>query len=98
MEVLLNPPRGSPSYAFYSPMDAGTPPGHAPRLASAEEQARIGEVRQMQAKIHQRLGSRLEPNKDDMMAILMEYGAGWDENLSTYQMAINTMDQGVLPP
>ncbi len=97
MQVLLNPPRGSPSYAFHASMDVGAPT-YDPRPATPDEQICIDQVREMQAKVRGRLGNRLEPAKDDMMAILMQYGANWDQMLSTYTVAVNTMNQGVTPP
>lgn len=48
MEVLLNPPHGSPSYAVNVLLDNGGP-SWSPRPASDEEQTRIGEIRAIQA-------------------------------------------------
>ncbi|EME81186.1 uncharacterized protein MYCFIDRAFT_204223 [Pseudocercospora fijiensis CIRAD86] len=56
LEVLLNPPRGSPSYAISAQLDAGGPTW-SPRPATPQERARLDEVREMQAMIRQRVGS-----------------------------------------
>ena len=97
MSVLLDPPRGSPDYGFLARLDDRTLARNC-RPATSEEQAQINQVREMQAKIRERVGAGRSPGSDVMKAILTEYGAGWDEMLPIYQLAVNTMDQGVTPP
>ena len=79
LEVLLNPPPGSPSYAMTSRSgwDEGAPT-RAPRPASQAEQTKINQVKEMQTRIRQRLGNRTDPTNADMMAILTAFGAQWD--------------------
>ena len=49
----------------------------------------------MQGLVRQRIGAGNSPMSADMQAILTTYGANWVDKLPTYQLAINTMDQGV---
>lgn len=70
-------------------------PSWAPRPASEQELARVAEVREMQARIRQRVGSGRSPTGGDMQAILTSFGGHWTEKLPLYQLAVNTMDQGV---
>ncbi|KAJ4351373.1 uncharacterized protein N0V89_006713 [Didymosphaeria variabile] len=93
-EVLMNPPRGSPAYFKAAHLDAGAP-SWSPRPPSDSEQQKITEVRKMQSVIRERVGAGKSPSMDDMKAILMPYGAEWAGILPLYQLAVNTMDQGV---
>lgn len=102
MEVLLQPPRGSPSYAMARQLklDENCPPW-TPREASATEKERLNKVRAMQELIRRHMGTRSVStiNTNDMRDILVKnFGAGWTEALSVYQNAINAMDQGVPAP
>jgi hypothetical protein len=92
--VLLDPPRGSPSRAVNKDLGAGAPQP-SPRPATAEESAKLQPIRDIQAAVARRLGSRKEPNTQDMTAILTSFGPNWVEMLPMYQLAINTMDQDV---
>lgn len=96
MEVLLNPPHGSPSYAVSALLDNGGP-SWSPRPASDEEQTRIGEIRAIQDAIRQRqrAGSSRFPDPTEMMAIFYSFDMRWTEKLPTYKLAVITMDQGV---
>lgn len=67
----------------------------SPRPTSAEETARILTIREIQRAIRTRLGTRREPNNQDMTAVLMTFGENWPAMLPDYQLAVNTMDQGV---
>ncbi|KAK4889814.1 hypothetical protein LTR27_011432 [Elasticomyces elasticus] len=96
MEVLLNPPHGSPSYAMSASLDNGGP-GWSPRPAAQAEQRRVDEVRQMQELVRARVGAGKSPTRDDTHAIMTSFGAHWAEKLDTYTLALNTMDQGVRP-
>jgi hypothetical protein len=98
LEVLINPPPGSPSYVINFFHDKTTP-WFSPRPATAAENERLQNVLEMQNLIRQCLGPRKEPTSHDMMTILSRFGSKWDRALSDYQLAISTMDQGVqLPP
>ncbi|KAF2092664.1 hypothetical protein NA57DRAFT_82032 [Rhizodiscina lignyota] len=94
MLALLNPPQGSPAYVMHASDDRDAPTP-SPRPASAEEEKKIQEVRDMQAAVKRRLGNRKEPTNDDIVAILTGQGENWPDKLPLYQLAINTMDQGV---
>lgn len=94
IEVLLKPPPGSPSYAMSSSVDIGAP-AQTPRPASAEETIQIQEVRDMQAAISRHMHGRKDPSSKDMQAILTSFGPDWPTMLPIYQLAVNTMDQGV---
>lgn len=93
-EVLLNPPRGSPAYALAAYTDNGAP-AWSPRPPSDSEQRKIDEVRRMQSTIRNRVGAGKSPSGADMQAILQSFGANWAEYAPLYQLAVNTMDQGV---
>ena len=93
-EVLLSPPRGSPAYVLAADLDKGAP-DWSPRPPSEAEQRNIEEVRKMQSAIRERVGERKSPTNADMQAILMSFGPDWVQYLPLYQIAVNTMDQGV---
>jgi hypothetical protein len=94
-EVLLNPPRGSPAYALAADLDDGAP-GWSPRPPSDSEQRKIDEVRKMQSAVRERVGDGKSPTAADTKAILASFGANWADHLPLYQLAVNTMDQGVV--
>lgn len=94
IHALLNPPPGSPSYKLYSQLDEGLP-SRSPRPANDAEKEKLQRVRDMQAAIKSHLGSRKEPTVQDMQAVLAGMGQDWDTSLPIYQLAVNTMDQGV---
>lgn len=95
-EVLMEPARGSPAYVTAAQLDSGSP-GWSPRPASESEQRKIDEVREMQSAIRRRVGAGKSPTTADMQAILTGFGANWVQYLPLYQLAVNTMDQGVHP-
>ncbi|KAK2762747.1 hypothetical protein FQN54_000921 [Arachnomyces sp. PD_36] len=97
LHVLLDPPRGSSCYALYSGFDKDAP-SVSPRPASDEEKQKLQRVRDMQAAIRSRLGSRKEPTMQDMQAIIAGMGQDWTSSLPIYQVAINTMDRGINVP
>lgn len=95
LEMLLNPPPGSPSYAESLCLDDNTLI-HNPRPATDEEREKIAEVREMQAKIRERVGAGKVPSEDDMCAVLTSMGTNWGpDHMKIYMLAANTMDQGV---
>lgn len=94
LHVLINPPRGSPSYVLYSKFDEGSPLW-SPRPASEAEKEKLQEVRDIQAAIRSHLGSRRQPSVQDMQAILAGMGQDWSKSLPNYQIAVNTINQGV---
>ena len=77
-------------------LDNGAP-AWSPRPASESEQRRVAEVREMQALVRESVGEGRSPSQADMMGILTSFGADWSARLPTYQLAVNTMDQGVRP-
>jgi hypothetical protein len=93
-EVLLNPPRGSPAYALAADLDDGAP-AWSPRPPSESEQRKVDEVRKMQSAVRERVGDGKSPTTADMQAILTSFGANWMEHMPLYQLAVNTMNQGV---
>ncbi|KAF6819447.1 hypothetical protein CPLU01_13039 [Colletotrichum plurivorum] len=95
MEILLDPPRGSPSYVFMRSWNKNRGPERAPRPATDAEQRRITLVRDMQEKIRQRVGAGKKPSDSDMQVILKSYGHNWTEHMETYQLAADTMKQGL---
>ncbi|KUJ11649.1 uncharacterized protein LY89DRAFT_722756 [Mollisia scopiformis] len=94
IEILLDAPIGSPSYAFHKRNDEGGLVS-SPRSASVDETARIQTVREIQQAIRTRLGTRRQPTTQDMKAVLLTFGNNWGAMLPDYNLAVNTMDQGV---
>lgn len=95
LDVLLDPPRGSPSYALHQWLSPDNRLERSPRPATEAEQQMIGKVREMQGAVRQRIGAGKSPSSADMQAILSSYGPDWTSHVQTYTLAINTMDQGV---
>ncbi|KAK1980131.1 hypothetical protein LZ30DRAFT_595392 [Colletotrichum cereale] len=94
LEVLLDPPRGSPSYNFRALHDDPSLT-RSVRPPTEAEQQRLQEVRDMQQRIRDKVGAGKSPSSDDMKSILTTLGPEWPTKLSLYMMAANTMDQGV---
>ncbi|KAJ0342079.1 hypothetical protein COL922a_001468 [Colletotrichum nupharicola] len=97
MEILLNPPRGSPSYAMNKWLDEGAP-ARSPRPATEDEKTKIQQIKEIQEKVRQRVGAGKQPSGSDMQAILKSFGAEWGTMMPLYTLAVNTMDQGVQAP
>lgn len=97
MEILLNPPRGSPSYAMNKWLDEGAP-ARSPRPATEDEKTKIQKIKEIQEKVRQRVGAGKQPSGSDMQAILKSFGAEWGTMMPLYTLAVNTMDQGVQAP
>ncbi|RDL39875.1 uncharacterized protein BP5553_04215 [Venustampulla echinocandica] len=97
INVLLHPPPGSPSYAIYGGLDAGAP-SLSPRQPSPAESEEIKTIRDLQATLSKHLGSRKEVTPQDMQVVLSSFGANWDRMLPFYEIAVNSMDQGVVVP
>ncbi|KAK1529633.1 acyl-CoA dehydrogenase domain-containing protein [Colletotrichum paranaense] len=96
LEVLIDPPRGSPMYVKQDLDDAGTkPPTRALRPASEAELETLKEVREIQEKVRQKVGVGRSPDTRVMQEVLMTFGPDWSEKLQLYMLAVNTMDQGV---
>ncbi|KAK1496490.1 hypothetical protein CCUS01_02837 [Colletotrichum cuscutae] len=96
LEVLIDPPRGSPMYVEQDLDDAGTkPPTRALRPASEAELETLKEVREIQEKVRQKVGVGRSPDTRVMQEVLMTLGPDWSEKLQLYMLAVNTMDQGV---
>jgi hypothetical protein len=49
----------------------------------------------MQRQIRRHLGNRTELGTNDVQAVLRTFGNRWVEMLPIYQLASNSMDQGV---
>jgi hypothetical protein len=96
IECLLDPPPGSPSHVLRASMGMDDPSlVQALRPATEAEKKRVEEVREMQALIRLRVGAGKSPSLTDMQAIIRSFGQDWSEKLPTYDLAVNTMDQGV---
>lgn len=95
LDVLLDPPRGSPSYALHQWLSPDNRLERSPRPATDAEQQMIGKVREMQDAVRRRIGAGKSPSSADMQAILSSYGLDWTSHVQTYTLAINAMDQGV---
>ncbi|KAF2640372.1 hypothetical protein P280DRAFT_480825 [Massarina eburnea CBS 473.64] len=96
IEVLLNPPPGSPAYVLAASMHMDDDaPAWSPRPVSDSEKRTIDEVRAMQSLVRERVGAGQSPSNAVMKDILTSFGANWVDKLPLYQLAVNTMDQGV---
>lgn len=95
LDVLLDPPRGSPSYSMHQWLNPDNRLERSPRPATDAEQQMIGKVREMQDAVRRRIGAGKSPSSADMQAILSSYGPDWTSHIQTYTLAVNTMDQGV---
>lgn len=95
LDVLIDPPRGSPSYAKYQSLYPDDRLERSPRPATNVEKQVIGKAREMQDVVRRRIGAGNSPSTADMQAVLSSYGPDWDSDLQTYFLAINAMDQGV---
>jgi hypothetical protein len=72
-------------------LDEGSPKP-SPRPATAEETQKIQTVRDLQAAVARRKGSRKQANSQDMQAVLTGFGPNWPDMIPFYQLAVNTMD------
>lgn len=95
LDVLLDAPRGSPSYVMHQWLSPDSRLERSPRPATDAEQQVIGKAREMQDAVRRRIGAGKSPSAADMQAVLSSYGSDWISHLQTYTLAINTMDQGV---
>lgn len=94
MEVLLCPPPGSPSHAASKPLDEGSP-GWTPRAASADEQAELAKVSEMQALVARQMQGRDGFDNSDLKQVLKGMGSTWAENLPMLEMAVNSTYQNI---
>ncbi|WYZ43703.1 hypothetical protein EsH8_VII_000139 [Colletotrichum jinshuiense] len=94
IDILLDPPRGSPSYALHSMLDDGAP-SWTPRPATDAEKQTVAQVRKLQEAIRKKAGAGNSPAREDMVDILTSLGPDWPAQLPNYQLAANAMDQGV---
>ena len=94
IDVLLCPPPGSPSHTMAQHWDVGAP-HWTPRAPSAEEEAELTKVRDMQQQLAGQLGGRQEVGTDDIRQMVMGMGANWADNLGTLEAAMNRTNQGV---
>ena len=95
MEVLLDPPHGSPSACANRQTDPDFTTTRTPRPASAKEQRQLREIRRLQAEI-----AKIYPPGSEMPIHPIKHlfhllGASWEEKLPLLQLATNTYDQGV---
>jgi hypothetical protein len=96
IECLLDPPPGSPSHVMNAYMDDSSL-ARSPRPATEAEQHIIKAVRDMQERIRQKVGVGRSPSPGDMQSILRDAGGDWTAQIGTYQLALNTTNQGVPP-
>ena len=96
IEVLLCPPPGSPAHMSASFLDAGAP-RFAPRGPTAEEEAELKKVRDMQQVMGEQMGDRVggDVKTNDIKEMLMGMGGDWAKNLGALQAAVNNKNQGV---
>lgn len=95
IEILLDPPRGSPSYAVNSFSDATYLGPRSIRPASESEQEAIREIRSYQAMIAEKYPPGIEIPPNSIGQFISQLGADWAEKMPTLQLAQNTTDQGV---
>lgn len=102
IDIFIVAPPGSPRYWVDSwlKLEDNCPSSTwTPREASAEEEKQVAEVRDMQEKIRQHMGSRGMDNtvtRKDMADILVaNFGSRWEEMIGVCKDALGAMDQGV---
>ncbi|OHE97096.1 hypothetical protein CORC01_07537 [Colletotrichum orchidophilum] len=96
IEVLLDPPRGSPMYAQQAYDDAGSEAlVRSVRPPSQAEEKTLREVREIQEKVKQKVGVGRSPDSGVMKDVLTSFGPNWPQKMQLYMLAVNTMDQGV---
>lgn len=93
--IHLEPPPGSPYFTMFAAVDGDVPRPTSLRPLSADEEAKLRKIRDLQAVVRSHLGDRKKVTNEDMVATLSSFGEAWAETLPLYQIAINTMDQGV---
>lgn len=76
-------------------MDADAP-RYAPRGPSAEEEAELNEVRNMQQRLSEQMGVRSggDVESSDIKEMIMRMGGDWDTNLGALEVAVNNTVQG----
>lgn len=92
---LLDPPRGSASYNSLT-RNMGSAPSlvRSLRPATKREKKDMEQVREIQALIRQRVGTRANRfvNQADIKAILQSFGAGGEAKYSHLMLAVGTTD------
>ncbi|GAD98783.1 hypothetical protein PVAR5_7484 [Paecilomyces variotii No. 5] len=88
LEVILRPPPGSTSHGRYASMDAESP-AWSPRAANDTERRKVRTIRDIQFIV------RNNPGKE-VQHLLPSFGYGEEELQTLCQLAVDTMDQGIL--
>lgn len=94
MTVLLCPPPGSPYHKASQHLDVGSP-RWTPRGPSAEEEEKLGQVRDMQQRFASQLGGRQDVESNDIKDTLTSMGPNWADNLGALEAAVKSTNQGV---
>lgn len=102
LQILLGAPKGSPMYAYalMEGLDESCPPW-TPRKASAEEEKEVEEIRKIQKLVKEYAGggrARDLSHNETTDILKKSFGDRWAEMVPRYQVAVNTMDQGVAVP
>lgn len=94
IDVLLDPPRGSPNYCVSQDLDEHCSARNI-RPPSPDELIMLQKIGDMQARIKAKMDSRgsKKVTNEDTKAILTSFGDRWVEMLPIYQHALNSMDQ-----
>lgn len=92
--VLLCPPPGSPDHKASAFMDVGSP-HWTPRSPSAEEEEKLGKVKDMKQRVASQMGGRQGVESKDIKDILTSMGPNWADNLGALNAAVNATNQGV---
>ena len=95
LQVLLDPPPGSPCYLLNVDSDKGFTQPRSVRPASEDEEEKLREVRNIQAEIAARIPAGSEITSRDQQGLIGMLGSNWAQKLEAYQLALNTTDQGV---
>lgn len=94
LDIWLDPPRGSPSYAHHARLDDASL-GRSPRPPTDAEQRSITTAKEMQEMIRRCVGAGRPPPKEIKATVLTAFVSDWIENARIYKIAVSTMDQGL---
>ena len=92
LELLCQPPPGSPCYLRNVLLDSGSP-GQSPRTASEAEQRRVDEIRWMQRSMRETMPPGEPITVGEMADLASQVGRA--DDLPFFKIALDTMEQDV---
>jgi hypothetical protein len=98
LEILLDPPPGSPCYILHARNDQAYIRPRSVRPADEDEAKTVQEVRKYQDIIAARYPPGSEIPSNSVQQFIPMLGPDWPSKLELFTLAQNTMDQGVRGP